>query len=88
MPREGSKTGDYGRARVLIMRGRQREALKELKRILRRNPQDADALFQLGRLKLEMGKAEGARRFFGRCARVDRNGKWSREIISHLRRLE
>lgn len=88
MGREGSKTGDYGRARVLIMRGRQREALKELKRVLRRDPRDADALFQLGRLKLEMGKADGARRFFGRCARADRNGKWSREIISQLGRLE
>jgi len=70
------------------MSGRQREALRELKRVLRRNPKDVDALFQLARLRLQMGKAGSARRLFGRCARMDTGGKWSREIVWHLRRLD
>lgn len=70
------------------MSGRHREALREFRRVLRQNPKDVDALFQLARLRLQMGKAVSARRLFGRCARMDTKGKWSREIVSHLKKLD
>ncbi|MDP2896576.1 MAG: tetratricopeptide repeat protein [bacterium] len=78
---------DYARARILLMCGRHREALREFRRILRRNPRDLDALYQVARLRTEMGKEVKARKLLGRCARIDVRGKWSREIVSQLKRL-
>jgi tetratricopeptide (TPR) repeat protein len=69
------------------MRGRYREALKQFRRILRDNPRDLDALYKVARLRLEMGKQIRARKLFARCARMDVRGKWSREIVSKLKRL-
>jgi tetratricopeptide (TPR) repeat protein len=79
-------SGDYGKARVLLMSGRYEDALGELKRVLRGNPRDVDALYQMARLRLEMGKEMRARKLFGKCARLDARGKWSREIVSQLKR--
>ncbi len=88
IPSKRSKMGEYATARMLLMGGRHREAMRELRRVLRRNPKDADALYQLARVKLEMGRTAGARKLFGKCARLDKQGKWSREIVLHLRALE
>jgi len=70
------------------MGGREKEAAREFKRVLRQNPKDVDALFQLARLRLAVGKAGSARRLLARCARLDRGAKWSREIVRFLRRLD
>ncbi len=86
MIREDS--GSYRRARILIMSGRYKEARNELKKVLRRNPRDVDALYQMARLRMEMGNGLKARKVFGRCARLDARGKWSREIVGHLKRAE
>lgn len=88
MRRKGSGSEDYSRARILLMCGRHRESLKEFRRILRENPADLDALYQIARLRMEMGKDVRARRLLARCARLDAKGKWSREIVSKLKRLE
>ncbi len=80
--------GDYARARVLLMTGRYREALKELRHVLRENPRDVDALFQMARVRLEMGNLVRARKLFGKCTRLDSRGKWSREIVSRLKRTD
>jgi cytochrome c-type biogenesis protein CcmH/NrfG len=71
----------------LLMSGRRQEAVRELRRVLRRNSGDIDALFQMARLSLEMGHMGRARRLFGKCARLDARGKWTREIVRHLKSL-
>jgi Flp pilus assembly protein TadD len=86
--RKNRRVGDYGKARLLLMRGRRGEALREMRRVLRENPRDIDALFQLGRMRLAMGDRGKARKLFGRCAGLDRTGKWTREIVIQLRKLD
>jgi tetratricopeptide (TPR) repeat protein len=86
--RERAGRADYAKARILIMGGRRKEALRELRRVLRRNPRDVDALFQLARVRVEMGNAARARKLLGKCARLDKRGKWTREIVAQLRRLD
>ena len=88
MAGKAARSGDYATARILLMRGRYKEALKELRLILRRNPKDVDALYQLARLRLEMGNASRSRKAFGRCARLDSRGKWTKEIVTHLKKLD
>jgi len=88
MSRKRSRSGDYAKARILLMSGRYREALSELRQVLRQNPRDVDALFQMARLRLEMGNGPKAGRLFGKCARLDARGKWSIEIVSQLKRVD
>ncbi len=78
----------YERGRILLMSGRHKEALREFRRLLRENPRDVDALFQVARLRLKMGKTIRARRLFGKCVRLDSKGKWTREIVSQLKTLD
>ena len=70
------------------MCGRYRESLREFRRILKENPADLDAIYQMARLRMEMGKEVRARKLLARCARMDARGKWSREIVSKLKRLD
>ena len=88
MREKGSGSADYAKARILLMCGRHRESLKEFTRILRQNPGDLDAMYQVARLRLEMGKGMRARKLLARCARMDARGKWSRQIVSRLKQLE
>ncbi len=88
MKRRGRDCGDYARARILMMSGRRREALREFRRFLRRHPSDVDALFHSARLKMALGSEGTARRLLARCARLDSRGRWSREIVSELKKLE
>lgn len=88
MRQKGSGSQDYARARILLMCGRYRESLREFRRILKENPADLDAIYQMARLRMEMGKEVRARKLLARCARMDARGKWSREIVSKLKRLD
>lgn len=88
MSRERLRSADYGKARILAMKGHRKEALREFRRVLRRNPKDVDALFHVARLRLRMGNVVRARKLFGMCARLDARGKWTREIVSYLKKLD
>lgn len=88
MRRPGRPRGDYAKARILMMSGRRREALREFRRLLRRHPRDVDALFQAARLTMALGNAGRARRLLARCSRLDSKARWSREIVSELKKLE
>ena len=82
------RSADYGTARILLMKGSRKEALREFRRVLRRNPKDVDALFHMARLRLRMGHGVRARKLFGMCARLDASGRWTREIVSYLKKLD
>jgi tetratricopeptide (TPR) repeat protein len=59
-----------------------------LRSALRLDPTDADTLFYFAVVLAHTGRPRHARRFFRRCLRWDREGKWEAEVQAQLRALD
>jgi tetratricopeptide (TPR) repeat protein len=70
------------------LQGRYVEAEAACRALLRQDPDDADAMLQLGTIARRRGRLAAARRFFRRARYLDDQGKWDGEIGRELASLE
>ncbi len=80
-----SAAGDWvdahlGRGLALVGLGRHSEAIKEYEWVLKKEPQNAEALSNMGRAYMLSGKTTVAQKFFGKALEVEKDSKWKRQI--------
>jgi len=77
----------YRRAMVNLMMGLRPAARDQFEAVLRRNPQDWDAHYQLGKVYLELGDRDKAREHLAKYLGARHDGKWRAEAEAALSSL-
>ena len=70
-----------------VLSAEQKQILK-YHRMLRKNPQDPDILFELGKLRLQLGQAQLAYKYFQKTLRLSPHHKYKKYIQDNLEELK